>query len=82
MSDVYHRKIKRLTFFKDNDMNFISDIFIHSRPFLVKRGQILYREGDLANDIILVSKGSIIITTFLRKKEILNGICTSGGTTI
>ena len=79
INDAYSKEIKQLRIFDDCDSSFISDIYMYTRPFKVQRGQVLYRIGDLANDIILICKGHISISSFRGKKEVMNGISTTGG---
>ena len=60
---AYHREIVQINVFRDaTDRAFVAHLIIHSRPFTADLGQIIYDEGDVAEDMTFLLRGSVRIT--------------------
>ena len=60
---AYHREIVQINVFRDaSDHAFVAHLIIHSRPFTADLGQIIYDEGDVAEDMTFLLRGSVRIT--------------------
>lgn len=77
---TYNREITQINIFRDFfDRNFVMALMIHSRPFLANLGQVLYDEGEMAECMTFVLRGSVRITqTTLRNRQTLLGYATAG----
>ena len=78
---AYQREISQIDLFRDFfDRAFIANIMVHSRPFMTQVGQVIYEEGDVAECMCFILRGSVRITriTPSRKKDALLGYATAG----
>ena len=78
---AYQREITQIDVLRDFfDRAFVASIMVHSRPFMAPLGQVIYDEGDVAECMCFILRGSVRITrgTPTRKKDALLGYATAG----
>ena len=73
---LYEREIKAIKIFNEYDASFVIDLIMHMRPFQAEKDEIIFAEGDVCNDIVVISRGSVRLSTSNGTKTIFAGICT------
>ena len=58
---------------RDMDDEFVVRILVSSQPFQAKLGDVVAKCGDLAEDIIFISKGAISIVKYDGYKPVISG---------
>ena len=76
---VYARDIEKVKVFRTYDKSFVADLITHTRPFHVVRGEKIFEEGDVLNDIIFIVSGLISLSKFNGTKDIIVGVSRDGG---
>ena len=78
---AYQREISQIDLFRDFfDRAFVASIMVHSRPFMTQVGQVIYEEGDVAECMCFILRGSVRITrvTPSKQRDALLGYATAG----
>jgi len=77
--EVYSKDIQRVKIFKSYEKAFVADLLTSTRPFQAIRGEKLFSEGDVLNDIIFISNGTIVISKFDGNNDVVLGFSRDGG---
>jgi len=76
--ELYRHDIKAIKLFHDYEKAFIVPILIASKPFQINANNIIFNEGDVMNEIILIKSGQVDMTILLGNKHYLIGNISSG----
>ncbi len=57
MFQLYKNDFSSVKILKTYDAAFVVDLVIHARPFQAMKDEIIFCEGDVCNDIVLISRG-------------------------
>lgn len=79
ITEIYADDIGKLKLLSGYEIPFIVDIIINCRPFQALRGEIIWGFGDVCEDLIFITKGTIRMTTSKGKFEIVAGFSNDGG---
>ena len=64
---AYLSEIQQLNWLRTSDIDFVSDIVTVLTPFQAAKGQVIYAEGDVVNELIFISRGLVHIYTSLKR---------------
>ena len=78
VKDRFYREIQAIHLFRNSDLAFVSQLIVHSKPYHILAGQVIYDIGDMAEEISFVLQGSVRITV-PGFKDVLVGCGTVGG---
>eukprot|EP00597_Dinobryon_sp_UTEXLB2267_P011107 CAMPEP_0170103660 /NCGR_PEP_ID=MMETSP0020_2-20130122/3637_1 /TAXON_ID=98059 /ORGANISM="Dinobryon sp., Strain UTEXLB2267" /LENGTH=1243 /DNA_ID=CAMNT_0010327291 /DNA_START=886 /DNA_END=4617 /DNA_ORIENTATION=- len=78
ITQIYAKEIDRIKVFNTFDKLFVIELIKHMRPFQAKKGEELFNEGDVLNDIIFISIGDVMISKFNGMHQVLLGACQEG----
>ena len=65
--------------FRTYDKSFVADLITNTRPFHVIRGEKIFEEGDVLNDIIFIESGLIALSKFNGTEDVIVGLSRDGG---
>ena len=65
--------------FRTYDKSFVADLITNTRPFHAIRGEKIFQEGDVLNDIIFIESGLIALSKFNGTKDVIVGLSRDGG---
>ncbi len=57
---LYKSDFQAVKLLKTYDAAFVVDLVIHARPFQAVKDEIIFAEGDVCNDIVLISRGRTV----------------------
>lgn len=77
--EIYAKDIQRVKLFKHYEKSFVADLLTNTRPYQALRGEELFSEGDVLNDIVFISSGIVAISKSDGKKQIIVGYSREGG---
>ena len=77
--EVYAKDIQDVNLFRTYEKSFVTDLITNARPFEVMKGERIFDEGDVLNDIIFITSGSIEMTKFYGTMSVTLGLCHNGG---
>jgi hypothetical protein len=60
INSTFQREIQRVEFLRNCDMQFLSLIIVHCKPYECKAGEIIYNVGDIAEELSFVVRGKCI----------------------
>jgi CRP-like cAMP-binding protein len=75
----YDAEMSSIKLFMDSDNDFASHLMINSKPYVIKKGQIIYGHGDISSEISFLIRGTVAIVTVYGKMEQIVGYSISGG---
>ena len=75
----YRKEIISIHAFHYLDIAFVTDLMIHSKPYKVLTGEIVYGINDLPNELSFILSGSVKIKVKGWKNEMTSGFSTTGG---
>lgn len=61
-SKIYTGAVNKLLFFKKKDSTFIVQIVPHLTPHLMQDNEIIYEEGNLADEMYFILRGRVMLT--------------------
>ena len=65
--------------FRTYDKSFVADLITNTRPFHAIRGEKIFEEGDVLNDIVFIESGLIALSKFNGTKDVIVGLSRDGG---
>ena len=77
--ELYSNDINKIKLFKEAETSFIVNLLPLCRPFESQPEEIIFKEGDICNEIVFIKQGTIRILSNNGQKDILVGIMTEGG---
>lgn len=57
--NMYHKAAKKISFLKDKDPSFIADVMSLLNPTQVKNDDLIYNEGEYADEMFFIVKGRV-----------------------
>jgi CRP-like cAMP-binding protein len=78
VSSLYEKDISLIKVFKRFDQSFLIQLVMHSRPFHADVGEVVFSEGDLCEDIVLVMTGTVQLSVDDGIKDSVIGYITEG----
>lgn len=74
----FQKEMMSIEYFQGNDLGFVIQLIMKSKPYQVPAGKIIYNEGDISEEISFLMRGSVRIKV-KGKKGMTSGYVTSGG---
>ena len=78
VDQIYMNDLCSIRVFNTYEKSFVVEFIKHMRPFQAKKGNALFNEGDVLNDLIFISSGSITIAKFNGTVNVPLGSCDDG----
>lgn len=78
VDQIYLNDLCSIRVFNTYEKPFVVEFIKHMRPFQARKGNELFKEGDVLNDVIFISSGSITIAKFNGTVNIPLGSCDDG----
>ena len=77
--EMYAGDIDKIKLFKEAEPAFIVSLLPLCRPFEAQPEEVVFKEGDICNEIVFIKQGTVRILSNNGKKDILAGVITEGG---
>jgi len=78
-SFIYKDLLEKIEFFHDKPFSFLNQILPKLTPTFLKKGDEVFREGDVANDVYFIMKGRVVSKCLDTNEKIKTVIFMEGG---
>ena len=78
VSSKFRFQINNVHFFRNSDMDLISQLIIYSKPQQALKGEVIYNYGDFAEEIAFITRGNVRLVSREGLEDALVGYASTG----